>query len=235
MTNIVGIIPSRYASTRFPAKPLVDIKGKSMIERVYTQATKAHLLDHVIVATDDERIFNRVVAFGGKVVMTSTKHQSGTDRCAEVLASRPTTDVVINIQGDEPFIEPSQINQLAASFANPEVQIATLIKKIETEEDLQSNTVVKVDKTAQNKAIYFSRKPFHNLAHSYKHIGIYAYRADILRRISQLPQTENELAESLEQLRWLDHGFEIHLIETEHESNSVDTPEDLAQLLRKFP
>jgi len=233
MTNIVGIIPSRFASTRFPAKPLIDIAGKSMIQRVFEQASKAGSLSDVIVATDDQRIFDHVVSFGGKVVMTSTNHQSGTDRCAEVLNSLSNADVIINIQGDEPFIEPEQINQLSACFDNPETQIATLIKKIENEEDLQSDTVVKVSRTESNKAINFGRKPFLPLTDSYKHIGIYAYRSDTLKIISKLPQSERELSERLEQLRWLDNGFEIQLAETEHESNSVDTPEDLTRLLRQ--
>jgi 3-deoxy-manno-octulosonate cytidylyltransferase (CMP-KDO synthetase) len=232
MTNIVGIIPSRYASTRFPAKPLVDIAGKSMIQRVYEQASKASSISDVIVATDDQRIFDHVEGFGGTVIMTSSEHQSGTDRCAEVLSKLNNIDVVINIQGDEPFIEPEQIDQLSACFENPNTQIATLIKKIENEEDLLSDTVVKVNRTDSNGAIYFSRKPFHALNESYKHIGIYAYRAKTLKIISQLPQSANELAERLEQLRWLDNGFKIQLAETEHESNSVDTPEDLQRLLR---
>jgi 3-deoxy-manno-octulosonate cytidylyltransferase (CMP-KDO synthetase) len=233
MTKIVGIIPSRYASTRFPAKPLVDIFGKSMIQRVYEQAKKAVSLSDVIVATDDQRIFDYVLGFGGKVVMTSSEHQSGTDRCAEVLAELANVDVVINIQGDEPFIEPEQIDQLAACFEDAETQIATLIKKMDSEEDLQSDTVVKVSKTDSNKAINFSRKAFAPLADSYKHIGIYAYRSDTLKTISKLPQSKNELAERLEQLRWLDNGFSIQLAETEHESNSVDTPEDLERILRE--
>lgn len=232
MTKIVGIIPSRYASTRFPAKPLVDIAGKSMIQRVYEQASKCKLLSDVMVATDDQRIFDHVLSFGGKVVMTASEHQSGTDRCAEVLSHLSDVDVIINIQGDEPFIEPEQIDQLAACFNSPETKIATLIKKVENEEDLLSDTVVKVNRTNSNKAIYFSRKPFHSMEDSYKHIGIYAYRSDTLKVISKLPQSENELAERLEQLRWLDNGFEIQLAETEHESNSVDTPEDLQRLLR---
>ncbi|MCF8465397.1 MAG: 3-deoxy-manno-octulosonate cytidylyltransferase [Flavobacteriales bacterium] len=233
MTKIVGIIPSRYASTRFPAKPLVDIAGKSMIQRVYEQASKAASLRDVIVATDDQRIFDHVLGFGGKVMMTSSEHQSGTDRCAEVLSRLENVDVVINIQGDEPFIEPKQINQLAACFANPQTQIATLIKKMDNQVDLESDTVVKVSRTASNKAINFSRKAFSTLDASYKHIGIYAYRTDTLKTISKLPQSSNELRERLEQLRWLDNSFEIQLAETEHESNSVDTPQDLERLLRQ--
>ncbi|MCF8277827.1 MAG: 3-deoxy-manno-octulosonate cytidylyltransferase [Flavobacteriales bacterium] len=243
MTKIVGIIPSRYASTRFPGKPLVDIAGKSMIERVYEQASKAKLLDEVIVATDDQRIFDHVQSFGGKVMMTSSEHQSGTDRCAEVLSRLKDVDVVINIQGDEPFIEPEQIDQLAMLFSADETQIATLIKRIENEEDLISDTVIKVVKTPKNNAIYFSRTAIPylkgvertqwlNETAFYKHIGIYAYRAETLKTVSKLPQSDLEKKESLEQLRWLENGFQIQLAETEHESNSVDTPEDLARLLR---
>ena len=231
MTKIVGIIPSRYASTRFPGKPLVDIAGKSMIQRVYEQASKASSLSDVIVATDDQRIFNHVQSFGGKVVLTSDKHQSGTDRCAEVISKLEGVDVVINIQGDEPFIEPEQIDQLAACFDNPKTKIATLTKKLETEIDLLNNTVVKVNKSSAGQALNFSRKGFSSLETSYKHIGIYAYRVDTLKIIAKLPQSQRELDEKLEQLRWLDNGFEIQLAETEHESNSVDTPEDLEALL----
>lgn len=242
MIKIVGIIPSRYESTRFPAKPLVDIAGKSMIQRVYEQASKAELLSDVIVATDDARIFDHVKGFGGKVIMTSTEHQTGTDRCAEVLSNLENVDAVINIQGDEPFIEPEQIDQLAALFENPETQIATLVKRIYDAEDLFSNTVIKVVKTEDDKAIYFSRTAIPHLkgvdtnewlhhATFYKHIGIYAYRSEVLKKLSFLPQTQLEKAESLEQLRWLENGYSIQLAETEHESNSVDTPEDLARLL----
>jgi len=243
MTNIIGIIPSRYASTRFPAKPLVNIAGKSMIQRVYEQASKAKLLSAVLVATDDARIHDHVVHFGGNVLMTSTEHQTGTDRCAEVTSQLKHVDVVINIQGDEPFIEPEQIDLLASLFSNDETQIATLVKRIETEEDLYSDTVVKVVRAANGKALYFSRAAIPHLRsvgrHEvlqkgtfYKHIGIYAYRAEVLRTLAALPQSPLEKAESLEQLRWLENGFSIQLAETEHESNSVDTPEDLERLLR---
>jgi 3-deoxy-manno-octulosonate cytidylyltransferase (CMP-KDO synthetase) len=242
MTNIVGIIPSRYASTRFPAKPLVGIAGKTMIQRVYEQSKKATKLSRVIVATDDQRIFDHVKEFGGEVMMTSEQHQTGTDRCAEVLSNLENVDVVINIQGDEPFIDPEQINQVASLFVSDETQIGSLVKKIENSEDLFSNTVVKVVKSKTDEAIYFSRAaiPFIKsvdstnwLQHSdyYKHIGIYGYRASVLMSISELPQTELEKSESLEQLRWLENGCRIQLAETEHESNSVDTPEDLDRML----
>ena len=233
MTKIIGIIPSRFDSTRFPGKSLAKIGGKSMIQRVYEQAYKSELLDEVIVATDDNRILNHVKAFGGKVIMTSKAHQSGTDRCAEVVSKLDDVDVVINIQGDEPFIEPEQIDQLATCFQNPKAQIVTLIKKIETEIDLHNDTVVKVETKSDGQGSNFSRKPFSELEVAYKHIGIYGYRTDTLRTISKLPQSEREVTERLEQLRWLDNGFKIQVAETEHESNSVDTPEDLEQILRE--
>ena len=233
MTKIIGIIPSRFDSTRFPGKSLAKIGGKTMIQRVYEQAYKSELLDEVIVATDDNRILNHVKAFGGEVIMTSKAHQSGTDRCAEVVSTLDAVDVVINIQGDEPFIEPEQIDQLATCFQNPKTKIVTLIKKIESEVDLYNDTVVKVETKSDGRGSDFSRKPFSELEVAYKHIGIYGYRADTLRTISKLPQSEREVTERLEQLRWLDNGFEIQVAETEHESNSVDTPEDLEQLLRE--
>lgn len=241
MTKIIGIIPSRYASTRFPAKPLVGIAGKTMIQRVYEQAKKCKSLDDVIVATDDQRIFDHVESFGGKVVMTSTEHQTGTDRCAEVAAGISEVDVVINIQGDEPFIHPEQIAQLAEVMETG-VEIGTLVKQIEVEEDLFSPTVVKVVKSLENKALYFSRSPIPNMKSLeekkwlqngtyFKHIGMYGYRTEVLKVISSLEQTPLEKSESLEQLRWLENGFSIQLAETEHESNSVDTPEDLDRLM----
>lgn len=231
MIKIIGIIPSRFESTRFPGKPLANIGGKTMIRRVYEQACKSELMDEVIVATDDDRILNHVKAFGGKVLMTSHEHQSGTDRCAEVVSDMEGVDVVVNIQGDEPFIEPEQIDQLAACFRDPETKIATLVKKIETLDDLNNNTVVKVEIDDSWSALNFSRKPVSDQSNAYKHVGIYGFRSDTLRTISKLPQSEREMSERLEQLRWLDNGFRIQVAETEHESNSVDTPEDLEQLL----
>lgn len=245
MTNIVGIIPSRYASTRFPAKPLVGIAGKTMIQRVYEQASKATRLSEVIVATDDQRIFDHVKNFGGNVVMTSEEHQTGTDRCAEVLKGLKDVDVVINIQGDEPFIDPEQIDQVAALFDDEATQIGSLIKEIEVEEDLLSDTVVKVVKSKSDQAIYFSRSPIPHikgkpqkdwlkLTTYYKHIGIYGYRSDVLLTVSKLEQTELEIQEGLEQLRWMENGLNIQLAETEHESNSVDTPEDLDRIMESI-
>lgn len=241
---IYGIIPARYASTRFPGKPLVEIHGRSMIRRVYEQASKSIFLKKVIVATDDQRIFDHVSGFGGLAAMTSADHQSGTSRCFEVvgkIAGNPP-DVVINIQGDEPFIDPQQIDKLAGLFANESVQIATLIKKITSTDDLFNPNVVKVVIGNDNTAIYFSRSPIPylrgadqqnwlNKATFYKHIGIYAYRTNILAEIVMLPPSKLELSELLEQLRWIENGKIIHTAETDLEGFAVDTPEDLAKII----
>ncbi|MBW6482661.1 MAG: 3-deoxy-manno-octulosonate cytidylyltransferase [Vicingaceae bacterium] len=236
--KILGIIPSRYASTRFPGKPLVEIQGKSMIQRVYEQAKKASSLSEVLVATDDERISKHVIDFGGKVILTSSSHQSGTDRCAEVINKiNDAYDVVINIQGDEPFINPEQINQLCACFDYQNTQIATLIKKI-TADELFNINKPKVIKSVDDFAIYFSRNPipfFRGVEKEnwlkehtyYKHIGIYGYTTETLKKITQLPLSLLEKAEGLEQLRWLENGYKIKVAETNLEANSVDTPEDL--------
>lgn len=239
--NILGIIPARYASTRFPGKPLVDIAGKTMIQRVYEQAKKCVHLSEVIVATDDQRIYDHVTAFGGKAIMTSPNHQSGTDRCAEVAQIHPTYEVVINIQGDEPYIDPEQISKVISCFNDPEAQIATLIKKVLTNEELNNANSPKVIINKNSEAIYFSRSPLPHIRGQepqnwlqhftyYKHIGIYGYRADILQQISKLPISSLEKAESLEQLRWIENGYKIKVAETEIETIAIDTPEDLANL-----
>src|SRR5665213_1750298 len=239
--EILGIIPARYASSRFPGKPLVDIAGKSMIQRVYEQAKKCKDLTEVIVATDDKRIFDHVTGFHGMVVMTSADHQSGTDRCAEVARQQPEYDVIVNIQGDEPYIEPEQISKLAVCFNNPDTQIATLIKKVQNEQELFNPNSPKVVINNRSEAIYFSRVPLPYIRgqeqqnwlqqHTYfKHIGIYGYRADILQQITRLPVSPLEKAESLEQLRWIENGYQIKVAETEFETFAVDTPEDLKNL-----
>ncbi|MBS7563506.1 3-deoxy-manno-octulosonate cytidylyltransferase [Mucilaginibacter sp. Bleaf8] len=239
--KILGIIPARYASTRFPGKPLVDITGKVMIQRVYEQCVKCPSLDEVIVATDDERILNHIHSFGGKAVMTSADHQSGTDRCAEVAANHPEYDVVINIQGDEPYIDPVQISKVAACFTSKDVEIATLIKKITQPDDLHNANSPKVIINKLGEAIYFSRsaiphirgrEPEQWLSHFnyFKHIGIYGFRADVLQHVTRLPISSLEKAESLEQLRWIENGYRIKLAETELETQAVDTPEDLQKL-----
>ena len=240
--KIIGIIPARYASTRFPGKPLVDIHGKTMIKRVYEQAKKTTLLSDVYVATDDARIFDHVVGFGGKAMMTSEHHRTGTERCHEVVtklqAENVPIDVAINIQGDEPFIHPEQIDMLATCFSNPDVHIATLIKKIIHADELSDANTIKVVVNKLNDAIYFSRTaiPFMrdkyhetwiNFHTYYKHIGIYAYRTVTLTNITALPPGSLETAESLEQLRWLENGYHIHTLLTEFESHSVDVPADL--------
>jgi 3-deoxy-manno-octulosonate cytidylyltransferase (CMP-KDO synthetase) len=235
--KIIGIIPSRYGSTRFPGKPLVDIDGKTMIRRVFEQASKAKSLSEVIVATDDERIFQEVKGFGGNVVMTAVTHKNGTERCAEV-ALTADADVIINIQGDEPFIHPEQIDLLASCFENSETQIATLIKKQEWDDVLKNPARIKVVVNQKMEALYFSRSiipnPISNfdpdIFNFYLHIGIYGFRKNILLDVVKLPPSLLELAESLEQLRWLDFGYKIKCAVTEHESISVDTPEDLNQL-----
>lgn len=240
--KIIGIIPSRYASTRFPGKPLAVIDGKSMIRRVYEQALKSGLLTKVIVATDDERIFRHVEGFGGKVLMTSSDHLNGTSRCWDVLEqSAENYDAVINIQGDEPFIEPEQINQLAKLFENSKIEIATLIKKIDNKEDVFNPNVVKVVFDINNRALLFSRQaiPFLRGVKQedwistqayYKHIGIYGYRKDVLKNLVKLLPTDLEQAENLEQLRWLENGFQINIEITAFEGVSIDTPEDLLKL-----
>jgi len=239
--KILGIIPARYASTRFPGKPLVDIAGKSMIQRVYEQAKKCVSLAEVIVATDDERIFNHVTNFGGVAVMTSPDHQSGTDRCAEVALKHVGYDVIINIQGDEPYIDPEQITKVAACFTSADVQLSTLIKKINTLEELNNLNSPKVIINKHSEAIYFSRSPLPYLrGHDpsdwlnhftyFKHIGIYGYRADVLQKVTKLAISPLEKAESLEQLRWIENGYKIRVAETELETHAIDVPEDLKKL-----
>jgi 3-deoxy-manno-octulosonate cytidylyltransferase (CMP-KDO synthetase) len=239
--KVLGIIPARYASSRFPGKPLVDIGGKSMIQRVYEQAKKCDHLTEVIVATDNDRIYNHVVAFGGVAVMTSADHQSGTDRCAEVALAHPQYHVIINIQGDEPYIDPEQITKLAACFNTRDVQIATLVKKVKTEQELNNPNTPKVIVNKLSEAAYFSRSPIPHIRGEepanwlefysfFKHIGIYGYRADVLQEITKLPISALEKAESLEQLRWIENGYRIKVAETELETYAVDTPEDLDKL-----
>lgn len=240
--KILGIIPARYGSTRFPGKPLVDIDGKTMIQRVYEQAKSCTSLTDVVVATDDDRIFNEVTRFGGKVAMTSAEHQSGTDRCAEVINNiNEIYDVVINIQGDEPFINPIQIKQLCNCFNDPKTQIATLVKKISETNELFNENKVKAVLNNNQFALYFSRNPIPYFRgepkenwlnkHAYfKHIGIYGYQTSILKEITQLSPSSLELTEGLEQLRWLENGFNIKVAETELEAISIDTPEDLQKI-----
>ncbi len=239
-----GIIPSRYASKRFPGKPLVDINGKTMIRRVYEQAKQSHSLSAVFVATDDERIVKEVESFGGNVLLTSPNHPSGTDRCFEALEKigKDKYDVVVNIQGDEPFIHPEQINKVIKSFDNKAVQISTLAHKITDSRDLINPSLVKIVRKENGEALYFSRSPIPFIREAgsddwtkhytfLKHIGIYAYRSDVLAKIVKLPPSSLEKAESLEQLRWLENGYSIMVEITDKESFPVDTPEDLKRFI----
>jgi 3-deoxy-manno-octulosonate cytidylyltransferase (CMP-KDO synthetase) len=241
----IAIIPARYASTRFPGKPLVDIGGKTMIQRVVEQVRKAKSIDKLFVATDDERIFNHVSTFA-EVVMTDEALASGTDRCAQVLKRLGlfTSDLtVVNVQGDEPFIQPEQINLLADFITqNTDFQIGTLAKRITDASLLFNPNIVKVVFTKDKKGLYFSRNPIPFvkgedredwlLTNSfYKHIGVYAYRAETLLAIADLSPSQLEEAESLEQLRWLENGYTIGVAETQMETIGIDTPEDLNKVL----
>ena len=245
--KIIGIIPARFASTRFPGKPLAGVKGKPMIQRVYEQAKKCKALSEVVVATDDKRIEAVVKNFKGKVILTSSKHESGTDRCFEALKKIGVKkfDAVINIQGDEPFIHPEQISKVANCFKDKNVQLATLAMKMKSIHELTNHNTIKVIISKKKEAIYFSRTviPYYRgkdfseslKCHAYyKHVGIYGYRSDILAEVTKLKRSPLEIAESLEQLRWLENGYKIKVELTEHESYSIDTPEDLNNALEKF-
>ena len=239
--TILGIIPSRYNSIRFPGKPLAVIKGKSMIQRVYEQASKSKTLKKVVVATDDERIYNHVKEFGGHVEMTSAEHKSGTERCAEALSLVDGEyDGVINIQGDEPFIQPDQIDKVACALEEG-ADITTLVKRIRSMEDYENTSVVKVTRDVQSEKVWFSRKlsfskkilsdkDFLNKVVIHKHIGIYGYKASVLKAIVSLSPSPLEKLHSLEQLRWLENGYTIKVKETHFETQAVDTPEDLEKL-----
>ena len=240
--KIVGIIPARYGSSRFPGKPLAMIKGKTMIQRVCEQAWKSKL-DDVVVATDDIRIADEVLKFGGKFVMTDPRHQSGTDRCCEALEIlEEQYDAVINIQGDEPFIDPQHINLLVDMISRDDTQLASLVKRIDDEEELFGSNKVKVVMDKSGNALYFSRNPIpymRNVAHEkwlqkgcfFQHLGIYAYKAETLHQIATMQPTALELAESLEQLRWLENGLAIRMAVVEADSLAIDSPADLAKAI----
>ncbi len=243
--NILGIIPARYASTRFPGKMLADIAGKTMVQRVYEQAIQAKSLAKMVVATDNDLIFNHVKDFGGQVVMTRGNHPSGTDRCFEALQQTAGDfDFVVNIQGDEPFIQPEQIDTLAAVLT-PETELATLIKTIDDYRTLTDTGEAHVVINTRHEAIYFSRSiiPFvrgeamenwlqrHTF---YKHVGLYAYRTDVLAAITKLPVSSLEQAESLEQLRWIENGYRIKTAFTDLESVCIETPEDLERVVEQL-
>ena len=240
--KIVGIIPARYGSSRFPGKPLAMIKGKTMIQRVCEQAWKSKL-DDVVVATDDIRIADEVLKFGGKYVMTDPRHQSGTDRCCEALEIlEEQYDAVINIQGDEPFIDPQHINLLVDMISRDDTQLASLVKRIDDEEELFGSNKVKVVMDKTGNALYFSRNPIpymRSVPHEkwlqkgcfFQHLGIYAYKAETLRQIATMQPTTLELAESLEQLRWLENGLAIRMAVVEADSLAIDSPADLAKAI----
>jgi len=245
MMEIVAIIPSRYGSTRFPGKPLIDIKGKTMINRVYEQTKIA--VDKVFVATDDRRIFDHVVSFGGAAIMTSTSHKSGTDRCAEAAEkisnqTNSSIDVVINIQGDEPFIKPAQIKELCDEFNEESIQLATLAKQFKKNEEIFDPNKPKVILNKYNEAIYFSRSPIPYMQNVpddkwiehhdfFKHVGLYGYRYNTLQEITRLPGGILEKAESLEQNRWIENGYKIKVALTNEENIAVDTPKDLEKIV----
>ncbi len=244
MEKFIGIIPARYQSSRFPGKPLALIGKKTMIQRVYEQAIQA--IESVYVATDDERIQTAVESFGGKAIMTDTNLSNGTVRCLQAIEKLSSyATVIINIQGDEPFINPKQIKALIKLFDNQSVNIATQIKPITDSHDLFNPNIPKVVVNKKMEAIYFSRSPIPYLRNYpqdkwlsnhqfFKHIGLYAYRYDTLKKIAILPPTPNELAESLEQLRWIDHGYTIQTGITEYETIGIDTPEDLQKIPKEW-
>lgn len=244
--KVLGIIPARYGSTRFPGKPLAMIGEKTMIRRTFEQVSKSSL-DDIVVATDDQRIFDEVLAFGGKVVMTRADHKSGTDRCREALdLLGGSYDAVVNIQGDEPFIDPEMIDQVTNLIRREDTCLATLAKKISDPSMLDNPNVVKVIFDDQGNALYFSRHPLPFVrgcerdlwlekADYFRHIGIYAYKADTLRAIASMPMSRLELAESLEQLRWLENGLRIRVAVTQcDDSIAIDTPQDLLNLSQEM-
>ncbi len=243
--KFIGIIPARFQSTRFPGKPLAMINGKPMIQWVYERASEA--ISNVWVATDDSLIFDTVISFGGQCLMTSADHQSGTDRCAEaarILANTLQFDAIVNIQGDEPFIKPQQLNEVMACF-DPGVQIATLARRISAEVELADPNKPKVVMDKNGNALYFSRaaipyvrglemSEWFGSSSFLAHVGLYAYRSEVLQEITKLEQGVLERAEALEQLRWLENGYKMKVAETNFQSYGIDTPEDLDHALKLF-
>ena len=253
--SAIVIIPARYASTRFPGKPLALLRGMPVIEHVYQRAVHSRLADNVVVATDSKTIFEKVLSFGGKAVMTRGDHASGTDRIAEV-ASQMNYDIIVNVQGDEPLIQPEMIDDVISVLDDPRASIGTLVSRIKDRREIFGPNVVKVVFNLNGFAFYFSRAPipYHRdewkdiegfrelslgfsggsqsptLNHCYKHIGIYSYRRDVLTELSKLPPSRLEVIEKLEQLRALEHGFTIKVKETVHDTLGVDTPEDLERI-----
>jgi 3-deoxy-manno-octulosonate cytidylyltransferase (CMP-KDO synthetase) len=236
--KVLGVIPSRYDSRRFPGKPLIDLDGKSMIRRVYEGVNQSSKIDKLVVATDDQRIADEVKSFGGYVMMTSSDHVSGTERCIEVVKNNEDFDILINIQGDEPLVDVAQIEQLIDAFDEEQVQIATLASKNISSNELSNPNRIKVVTDAQSNALYFSRSVVpHDVKEdghfSYlKHIGLYAFTKTALNRISSMEPCDIEKAESLEQLRWMFHGEKIKVVNTTVETPNIDVPEDVEKVLR---
>ncbi len=240
--KVIGVIPVRFKSTRFPGKAMVDINGKTMVQRVLEQSCKAKGLDKVLVATDEQKIFDHILSIGGNVCMTSSDHPSGTDRCKEALAQeKDSYDFVVNIQGDEPFIDPRQIDQLIDGL-DQDVQIATQAKLIEQSNQIFDPNCVKVIMDPSGNALYFSRTAIPHVRNYpqhlwtshfryHQHIGIYAYRTDILNEVTELSVSSLEQAEGLEQLRWLENSYTIKVLITSYQAHGIDTPEDLEKVL----
>ena len=239
--KVLGIIPARYGSSRFPGKPLIDLKGKTMIQRVYEGAKKSTLLSDVIVATDDQRIVDEVKRFGGNVLLTKESHPSGTDRCGEIASQYTDIDVIINIQGDEPLVDFRQLDALISAFEDEQTKIATLGIKDVTLEDINNTNRIKIVVDHKQNALYFSRSAIPNFANTkgnpleiypfFRHIGLYAYRASILKELVELKPTQLETIESLEQLRWLYYGYSIRVVETTIETPNIDVPEDVKKVI----
>ena len=239
--KFICIIPSRYASTRLPGKPLADIDGEPMIQRVYEQAVQATKVEKVVVAVDNPKVYDTVVTFGGHAVMTREDHVNGTDRLAEAVGHFPDVDVVVNVQGDEPLIAPDVIDALCQAFEDdPDLAMATVATPMK-EEEYNDPSAVKVIMNQHDEAMYFSRSlipyprnPFTAAIHPYKHIGIYAYKRDFLLQYAKMSQTPAEQVESLEQLRVLENGYKIKVIKTNHQFIGIDTPEDLQHIRNYF-
>lgn len=239
--KVLGIIPARYGSSRFPGKPLIDLKGKTMIQRVYEGAKKSTLLSDVIVATDDQRIVDEVKRFGGNVLLTKESHPSGTDRCGEIASQYTDIDVIVNIQGDEPLVDYRQLDALISAFDDTQTKIATLGIKDVTLEDINNTNRIKIVVDHKQNALYFSRSAIPNFANTkgnpldmypfFRHIGLYAYRASVLKELVELQPTKLETIESLEQLRWLYYGYSIRVVETTIETPNIDVPEDVKKVI----
>jgi len=225
--SAIAIIPARYQSTRLPGKPVLEIQGKTLIEHVYRRVQKAESVERIVVATDDSRIAEAVQRFGGEVRMTRGDHQSGTDRLAEAAADLPNDALIVNVQGDEPMIEPEVIDRAVAAARLRDAEMVTLMAPLESRVSIEDPNRVKVVVDRQGFALYFSRSPVPSSGTTFLHLGLYVYRVGFLRRFTQLERTPLEIAESLEQLRVLEHGFRIRVVEVESESWGIDTPADL--------